>query len=458
MNLFTTFLYIRQLIANNTNIVDFDRDSLENARDLDLLDLSHNSLTYLPAMAFSKAPQLNVVILSHNYLSVLEASTFHGIFEVRRLYLDNNLIDYINIDASRILKKLSVLSLNDNLLEHFDIAHNGQVKQLYLQNNNLTSIYNKEDQPLDEFRIDGNNLTETNVLYASYLNITNTGVDQCIVSKITKILYAEYNKINIIIPFNNEHTNNFDLIEIYLAHNSLNSTPNLTHFINLELVDISYNLLQRIDANTFTYLSNLKTLNISHNHLKYVDLSFLPNTNNLQFLNIAYNQLNSFRLEFFTSSLKLIHVEGNSLTTVDTNVKQLAPALSGIGVDDNNIECQQLTSIMLLFYFDNVTLIPKEIFPDNNNDKNQTNVLSGKGFVKGIKCIEELELLPIDRPQLKVDGNIAEKQESYYNELKESFERKISEIETKLMEKVQEISTTNLNVLKKLEDKLLANK
>lgn len=65
-----------------------------------------------------------------------------------------------------------------------------------------------------------------------------------------------------------------------------------------------------------------------------------------------------FNFEFFSFSLQSLHIDGNQISTVDTNL------LQNVSVDNNYIECQEMRINMFMLYMDNITLITQNLASD----------------------------------------------------------------------------------------------
>ncbi|XP_068100277.1 vasorin [Hyperolius riggenbachi] len=112
------------LFENGINSID--ENSFTGLWDLQLLDLSHNKLSYLPGGVFKSLTVLSNLDLSSNQITEITADTFQGLGRLERLYLSENQIRSIHPEAFRGLENLLELKLSKNqlvVLPSFSLPH-----------------------------------------------------------------------------------------------------------------------------------------------------------------------------------------------------------------------------------------------------------------------------------------------------------------------------------------------
>ncbi len=264
------------------------------------LDLSHNSLTEIPAEVF-ELEWLEKLNLSFNQLtSVPESIT--RLTNLSQLYLGDNRLTSVPESITR-LTNLSVLDLSYNPLTSVpeSITRLTNLSQLDLSLNQLTSV------PESITRL-------TNL---STLNLRD--------NQLTSV------------PESITRLTNLSVLD--LSYNQLTSVPeSITLLTNLSVLDLSLNQLTSVPE-SITLLTNLSTLNLRGNQLTSVPESITRLTN-LSTLNLRGNQLTSIP-ETITrlTSLSTLYLGDNQLTSVPESISRLTK-LSQLDLSSN-----QLTSI-----------------------------------------------------------------------------------------------------------------
>lgn len=201
-----------------------------------------------------------------------------------------------------------------------------------------------------------------------------------------------------------------------LSSNSLTSISSFVLFGKLIELDISYNLLHQINAGVFEMNPNLEKINLRGNLLKIFDFNALPNVN---YLDLSYNNLEVIKMYGDLLALYELHVEGNNLTSINTNMKYTAPNLERLGINDNVFECDQLKNDLMFLRIDNIKVIEHT----SSDMVMRTNYSSN---VNGISCYKQ-------------NGDLVERVEK--------LEQQVNKLLTNLFSPV----TTDLPVLEQLE-------
>lgn len=398
--LFYHFYQLRYVHIIKQGLKSISSDDFSNADFLYDLNLSQNWIAKLESHVFRSAEKLEFIDLSFNQIKHIELYAFGP--SVQFLYLQNNQIaiwDFAEEPIPCTRMQLSQLYLNDNL------------------NGNISEIFNQEACLICEF---------------TYM--TNTNISSVYIHPKTVTLEATKNHINQIVLLENSEI--YQLVVLDLSYNEITSIENITKLIKLEKLDLTHNLIESFDNDTFENMTNLRELCFGNNLLKNLHLEFLTRTNNLIFLDLSYNNLEFFKLEHFASNLEELHIEGNNLTAIDTNMKRMAPKLVRLGLIDNNWECNQLTSSVLLMQLEGITPVINEtitaIVPSDANN------------VKGIGCtVDEAKQSDENTVQVTIMNGI----------VLAYIDKQIEGLQQQIDEKFLELSLLNAN----LQTQLLAN-
>lgn len=100
---------------------------------------------------------------------------------------------------------------------------------------------------------------------------------------------------------------------------SFNELTVITNFLSnapeVNEVDLSHNKLWSIDAGTFARLNKVKTIYLSHNVIRSINIESFKRFTDLELIDLSHNRLWDVPDLFNNKQLKLVHIEGNPITT-----------------------------------------------------------------------------------------------------------------------------------------------
>ena len=331
-----------------------------------VLDLDDNHISVLHNATFSDAPRLEIISLQHNDIMAVEGGTFSTVPQLRTLRLGSNRLAQLPRGIFYNNHQLQVLDLSQNLfahipdylLEHLNVLQElnlsfnrilspqlgpgfkftTQLRSLDLSGNSFLSlephafqatmwwdeqtshhlnlsycsirhIHPKALEKLD--RLEGLSLAGNPHISASDLQMALQDLE---VSSFKSIDLSGTNLSIIPEFFRRIHLET--IVELHLANNSIQTVGKRSFFylINLELLDLSYNLLQ--DVGDMTGLNKLKTLNLAFNHIRHLDNTAFENLQNLQQLDLSHNALSEVTHMPFQTLFEL--------ATLDLSCNQIA--------------------------------------------------------------------------------------------------------------------------------------
>lgn len=304
----------------NVRVLDIshsDYQSLDwlsfKVRQLEKLIASHNELSAISNFTKS-TPEITEIDLSYNRLTHITSHTFEKVGKLVRIHLSHNSIQFIGEDAFAALTDLAYINLKRNRLSNIPTFPNSR-------------------------KLEEVNLEENPISFFNYCNFLRMGLVS---------VYFSWTKVN---SFHGERSSACDLKPLHIVRNNTsegilvtpngqyemhfnanslekmdqftagrNAFVNVTNILNylnpnISKIDLSGNVIEKLDINTFrrfakiksldlsdTMLTefhfgifknkNLKRLDVSHNHLKYLNYSEL--LKDFQFLrefNAAGNQI-----------------------------------------------------------------------------------------------------------------------------------------------------------------------
>lgn len=228
--------------AYNDTEITIPADIFQNQVRLTDLDLTKNNLTSLPATIFANLVTLNHLDLSSNKLQEIPKNLFETLPELKRLDLNDNQIKCLHDDT---------------------FQSNGKLKQLHLEQNQLefngnSTIFEKTPNLLHIFLRNNSITTFPSNLYGELLSLDLS------FNQIKEL------KLNIeSLPFGKS-----DEFELIVIGNILTQVPavNITKTREI-LIDAANNSITEILINHLP--ENLKSLDVSYNLIEKLDLQLL---------------------------------------------------------------------------------------------------------------------------------------------------------------------------------------
>ena len=157
----------------------------------------------------------------------LEFLDLSGSYNIRELWINNNNLDEDSLLIDDCTELYHVL-LNDNQFKKIDLSHCHKMQWLYLQNNQIEALYLDCPNTLDELNVNNNRLKE--------LNLNNY----------TELYILQANN-NMLEKLSVDNTSRLSYL---LAKENLLTTINLDSSPQLSAIDISNNLLVELVTNT----------------------------------------------------------------------------------------------------------------------------------------------------------------------------------------------------------------
>ncbi|XP_046408289.1 platelet glycoprotein V-like [Ischnura elegans] len=236
---------------------------------LQLLNISSNRITYLPREIFSRNKNLIELLASNNLFTHIPATLLRNNTRLRKLDLSHNFIETLDLDFFSASTSLCYIYINDNRIHHlpdeifkpFEAKPSGCTEFVLDMSKNLL-----EDVPeLSLPHLTNLSLSENNLTWIKY-----------------DILWQAVNLKEVNISHNLIHTID-DRLEFDEYHVLFDN-----HLLNLEVIDLSSNLLTVLPSLTFV-AETLKYLNVSNNYI--TEFALKPN---IRERDISYLALETF--------------------------------------------------------------------------------------------------------------------------------------------------------------------
>ncbi|XP_022104661.1 uncharacterized protein LOC110986779 [Acanthaster planci] len=303
---FLGLLGLRELYLGENSIQAVQKGAFANLPSLRKLSLVSNSVKADPAGWFTNTP-LQELQFSHNRIQLTsgvgEWFGPNGTMNLRFLFLANNGIKFLPLDVFRGLENLEVLDLEGNylsIIKEYDFKGLGNLKELKLDGNAITdvfagSFFNVPD--LTVLTLSGNRLkslpldllNQAGVLASqSYASNKPSHNEEMGVFQELEELYMSISEFSDLVDRN--HLNPLrELKTLSLGHNRLQRAPEFWNLTSMQVVDLSFNQITRIDGDTFAHNAQLQEIYLDHNDLVYLDQEMFEGLQFLETLTLSGN-------------------------------------------------------------------------------------------------------------------------------------------------------------------------
>ncbi|EDV19373.1 uncharacterized protein TRIADDRAFT_62192 [Trichoplax adhaerens] len=305
---------------------------LQNKRQKNMY-INNNGIKNLDFLKF--VPSLEKLILRNNEITDLQRRNFEGLRELRLLDLSKNGISYIPNDTFVPLKNLTTLLFDDNRLTEFDasiICENTNIKELSFQSNQIHTMVDKSCiggyKRLNIINFNNNSLDDRfsralNAIKSEVLiNLYDLNIGRNKIAHFPEVLLraTKSNLRFINIGFNK--IGRIDVTKIisgFQYFNYIECKTNKRRICRYYSLNIAGSNLSYLESGTFAHIQDsMGALNLNDNKLKRLDISDLVNITN--------------------DILKHLHLANNYLTTITTKNNIQLKALSHLQVDNNGIK------------------------------------------------------------------------------------------------------------------------
>lgn len=365
---------LKVLIASHNRLNSISDAIFINTPAIIDINFAHNKFATLHSTTFANVTKLTTLSFAHNEIAIIESETFSTLGELESLDLSNNRIQSLDHDLFRNNMNLRELWLENNPIQRFD-------EQIFWPIVNLPSlmlyISCENAQQMDTSRFGRSFEWQIN---------SNSGI---VLKSLKSMSHMEC-------WMGGTFTN---LRHFNCSGNQLQNTGDVIKVLgsSIETLDLSANLVGKINAHTFERFTNLKQLNLSGTQLANFGFNTFYHQRRLQILDIGYNQLKRVNFTLFFRvfrHLKTLNLEGNDLFEVDSVTKAIFSKLTLLGISKNYFTCDYLSKF--LSRWENLKLIDN---PSSNqmhidgidcfdDDDNNVNEASTKNYVS-TKFIEQ---------------------------------------------------------------------
>ncbi|XP_046408286.1 protein artichoke-like [Ischnura elegans] len=273
---------IKDLFLDNNLLSSLPDGVFYGMHGLQFLNISSNRITFLPQDIFSRNENLMELLASNNLFTNIPATLLRNNTRLRKLDLSHNFIETLDLDFFATSTSLCYIHINDNRIHHLP--------------DEIFKPFEGKWMGCNEFVLDMSRNRLEDVPELSLPLLTNLSLSENNLTWIKHdMLWQAQPLKEINISHNLIHTidDRLELGEYYVLFEK--------YLLNLEVVDLSSNLLTVLPSITFV-AKTLKHLNVSNNYItefafrpeiKGRDANHLP----LEAFDMSGNRLKS--VEFF---------------------------------------------------------------------------------------------------------------------------------------------------------------
>lgn len=329
--------FVSNTIENSTSVksidISYSKYELLNAiymkcQALTEFNASHNKLNTIPRRYFENASKLTRVDLAYNEFVRIEFNTFEGARAIKMMNLSHNDIIFIDENAFSDLINLEFLDLSINQLTSIQ-----KTNVFLLWNNSKLSVLHLENNPIRELNSQYIPTMSKISVYISWKNV--------------ETFKAKSNRIKFVVRGDADSTgifpskqmayeiccgdlwfNSFQHIKEFLAaSNQFENVSDMFQCLGryLNVLDISGNTVEKLNADVFKRFKELKWLGLRQTKLVEFDVSALK-CFEIENIDISLNSIkqikNAAHLEKF-HTLRRFNITGNHIANTIELIQQM---------------------------------------------------------------------------------------------------------------------------------------
>lgn len=345
----------------SSNAISDLNDSVTNLQSLEELDLSGNLFTQFNYGSFGTNINLKHLYLRDNPIQIFKFNLFSATQTVA-VYFPSNIIRDLFVSCTTSIcpfgsfkdadyfSNIRDFKATGNQLQANDISRmllqfGAKLEKLELSQNNIESLdgciaglQNKEN--LTHLDLTHNPLKAFN--FNESLPSVRSNVDVLLPT-------ATIEKLDVSCTTNCKFVG-FDLGDVFKNLRTLNASGRQNESTDIilgkigpqiEILDLSWNLMNRINSTVFRHYGNLKKLTWTHANLSYIHKNAFNFQTQLVKLDLSYNNLRT--IEFARRMpVKELYLQNNALENINGITRAKFPNLTTLSIIGNKLQCDYL--------------------------------------------------------------------------------------------------------------------
>lgn len=389
-NLFLKLKNVEEIEMNQVGLKRIDGEYFPVDSNLQILKMRYNNFTSIAPNLCVNARRISSVDFSYNQISAVDKKAFAGCEDsLEEILLVGNLITTITFEKLDQFCCLNYIDLELNKIVQLDC--NSFPSTRTWEGAHIDFSYNE----LKNIDLNCDKSFKSLTLNIDHNNLENLTFPASEMMKNLRKISANKNQISSM----SIQANLDNLNKLRLSKNNLEDISDINRCPALELLDISYNFIESIDASSFYGMSNLQFLDLKNNNISEIRRGAFSYQRNLTELDLSHNKLENISLALFVpyfENLTKFYLNDNNLTEIIGWDKALFPNLTTFAISENNFDCKYLEKFLKNLKSRTIYLPPSSSSKAYSSDVNS---------VYGIKCVEaENEVTaPIRTNEIRVE-------------------------------------------------------
>ena len=340
-----------------------------NHSSLAYLDLRDMRLRNVTRDMLAHLYNLEVLDLSNNSIETVEPGTLSGLTKLNTLYLHINKLAWLNETAD--LVNLRRLNLSSNKLQHITVSPLVSLEHLDVSFNELSSLpdgWMEDAEAVSIVNLSHNRLRSVSSIAFQHVSIQHLDLSWNALTALhsmgefkVSVLSLGYNKLSSIAESTFDHTTN-SLEELDLSSNYFTYLPNhsYTDFIALQRLNLSRNLLgpwlhTQPSSILFSSLQHLQVIDVSWNNITTLPSTLTRHLSHLTTLHVQHNHMHTLEGVVVKDmpSLSKLYLSANHLARLDPASLRSLQFLEVVDFSSNPFHCD--CDLIPLLHWLNVT-------------------------------------------------------------------------------------------------------
>ncbi|CAD6228677.1 GSCOCG00006494001-RA-CDS [Cotesia congregata] len=366
---------LKFLNISNNLITEIERSHLLDLTELQVFDLSRNNIGRLGVNAFANLTALARLDLSLNALRTVEESAFEGLVNLKWLSLqDNNILlvpgaaisrlpslTHLHLEFNRIAAvsnellrsaaaNLVSLAMTRNLVREIPprmFLNFDKLISIEMSGNMLSSLAQQTFVGLEDtlLNLDLSNNRLVSIAPLALKNLLSLNLASNHLKRLTPDTFANLSKLKYLNISENPLYGGFppvfpsSLVTLDASRTGLKILPTvlLLNLDSLAKLHLAYNHLQELGEGTFQHLYNLTHIDLSNNIIERIDNGAFVGLINLYELNLKGNRLTNFAGESFNTGtgLQIIDLSDNAISYISPTAFVIHPRLRILKLNGN---------------------------------------------------------------------------------------------------------------------------
>ena len=323
---------LQELHLQGNGLVSVEDASFDGLISLRLVNLAGNHITSLPPGLFASTRQLAELYAAANGLSVLAPGLFKGLTSLLVIDLSDNQLTTSSLSSTTFssLHRLAVLSLHNNRIARLDATLLADLHSLQI------------------LRLDGNLLEALpDGLLANLRNLHTLILSRNRLTQIDGRVFASLSSLALLAVDNNviEHidaeafANATGVRDLNLSGNNLPVVPvALSVLTQLQSLDLGENHISNFDHTILSEMKQLSSLRLLDNAIGNISRQTFASLPSLRILNLSKNQIHHIEQGALNNNMALqaVRFDANYLSDISGIFSNL-PNLAWLNISDNRL-------------------------------------------------------------------------------------------------------------------------